>query len=71
VAEPVFEPLLEHGVRAPIDGNACDAKSEGGWYCCLPRDHDRNHIATTSDYGLLYQWPPELETGLPKSRDTS
>jgi hypothetical protein len=46
---------IEPGVKQADPG--CTARSPGGWWCCLPINHDGNHIGTTQDFGTLYQWP--------------
>lgn len=55
--------MAEPGVKSPRgDDLVCQAMSPGGWSCCLPPGHDRNHIGTTADYGTLYQWPQDEAT---------
>ena len=54
---PLF---IEVGVRQTEPG--CDARSPGGWFCTLPAGHDGNHIGTTQDFGLLYQWLQDDES---------
>jgi len=52
--------MTEQGVEIPdVREDYCPVWSPGGWHCCLPKGHDRNHIGTTRDFGTLYQWPQE------------
>jgi hypothetical protein len=58
MGRPVKSATAEPGITNPGNAAKCPARSpSGAWYCCLPPGHHMNHIGTTGDYELLYQWP--------------